>query len=665
MTLLPPDRQRTWHPVWLVDLTGAASKSWIQLDWIQNNMLQLGVPTAVPRRFATEDLDVAGSFYHGRIIDEPVVEQGFFDSYFGVSRVTTVNFRLANSDALLDDYHTLDIRGTTLTITRYDAATATSVTEFTGKIATTALGEGYLEIEAVAPDLSVFEQPFPLGTVTAELFTDSAVDMGVTIPVIYGNVVAHRCPYINDDTTLDQYDYLVGRGSLTVSALYRDGPNNTLYTVNASEYTVETTRYSGMTTIRFPVRQVNFSNAFHAIFADVTGFSAERNFARAIRTLLSDTTYGLSQSVNAASFNAAEALIDPVTGTAVTGLYLDGAFATARAASDVLRDLLLVRGMRMGMNASGEWTVTVDTEQTDIRMALSDGTADGERNILGISPRRRPSVQDSVRTYRLRYRQSEGLGDASRLEVTRPVNAGLGHDVVVEHPYIRNTTTADTVIAYLSQREIYRTETVDVDITQEARQIIPGERVTLTYAPLGFSAQAMEVVRVRKGLDRIVLTLGQWSASTYTYTAATILPTDPATPDPDDGTGTTASPTTIPGTIGVTFDAGGAEIAVSSKGDVYAPYAAVIQEAVILADQAGDIVVDIWKAAYASFPPTVAGTICAAAKPTLSDTDSYRDTTLTGWTTALAAGDVLRFNVDSSNTLTRAVVALKVKKTGA
>ena len=144
MALLSADRQRVWHPVWLVDLTGAASKSWIQLDWIQNNMLQLGVPTTVPRRFATEDLDVAGSFYHGRIIDEPVVEQGFFDSYFGVSRVTTVSFRLANSDALLDDYHTLDIRGTTLTITRYDAATATSVTEFTGKIATTALGEGYL-----------------------------------------------------------------------------------------------------------------------------------------------------------------------------------------------------------------------------------------------------------------------------------------------------------------------------------------------------------------------------------------------------------------------------------------------------------------------------------------------------------------------------------------
>jgi len=118
------------------------------------------------------------------------------------------------------------------------------------------------------------------------------------------------------------------------------------------------------------------------------------------------------------------------------------------------------------------------------------------------------------------------------------------------------------------------------------------------------------------------------------------------------------------GSLGVTFDGGGAELDVNSKGDVYVPFAGVIQEAIVLADQDGDVVVDIWKAAYASFPPTVAGTICAAAKPTLSDADSYRDTTLTGWTTALAAGDVLRFNVDSSNTLFRAMVALKIKKTG-
>jgi len=203
-----------------------------------------------------------------------------------------------------------------------------------------------------------------------------------------------------------------------------------------------------------------------------------------------------------------------------------------------------------------------------------------------------------------------------------------------------------------------------VDITQEARQIIPGERVTLTYAPLGFSAQAMEVVRVRKGLDRIVLTLGQWSASTYTYTAATILPADPATPTPGDGTETTTSPTTLPGSIGVTFDGGGAELDIGAGGNAYVPFAGVIQEAIILADQNGDIVVDVRKTPYATYPPGAGQSICAAAKPTLSDADSYRDTTLTGWDTAFAAGDTLRFVVESSNTLFNATVVLKVKKTG-
>ena len=51
-----------------------------------------------------------------------------------------------------------------------------------------------------------------------------------------------------------------------MTAVYRDGPGGTPPLVGASEYTAETTRYSGMTSLRFTTRQVNFSNAFHGIF---------------------------------------------------------------------------------------------------------------------------------------------------------------------------------------------------------------------------------------------------------------------------------------------------------------------------------------------------------------------------------------------------------------
>ena len=48
-------------------------------------------------------------------------------------------------------------------------------------------------------------------------------------------------------------------------------------------------------------------------------------------------------------------------------------------------------------------------------------------------------------------------------------------------------------------------------------------------------------------------------------------------------------------------------------------------------------------------PPTVADTITASAKPTLSSATKSEDTTLTGWTTAVTAGDVFGFMVDSAS----------------
>ena len=72
----------------------------------------------------------------------------------------------------------------------------------------------------------------------------------------------------------------------------------------------------------------------------------------------------------------------------------------------------------------------------------------------------------------------------------------------------------------------------------------------------------------------------------------------------------------------------------------------------------GSIVVDIWKDTFANFPPTIADTITASAKPTLSSDTSAESTTLTGWTTSISAGDILYFNVDSATSLTCAKIIL-------
>ena len=92
------------------------------------------------------------------------------------------------------------------------------------------------------------------------------------------------------------------------------------------------------------------------------------------------------------------------------------------------------------------------------------------------------------------------------------------------------------------------------------------------------------------------------------------------------------------------------------------PFACTITAATLLADQSGSIVVDIWKDTYANYPPTVADSITAAAKPTLSATTKSTDSTLTGWTKSIAVGDILRFNVDSATTIQRVTVVLTVSK---
>jgi hypothetical protein len=114
----------------------------------------------------------------------------------------------------------------------------------------------------------------------------------------------------------------------------------------------------------------------------------------------------------------------------------------------------------------------------------------------------------------------------------------------------------------------------------------------------------------------------------------------------------------------ITFiiDGGGSAISTGVKGDLEIPFACTIEEVTVLADQTGSIVVDIWRDSYANFPPTVADTITASAKPTLSSANKTQNATLTGWTTSLNAGDILRFNVDSAATVQRVSIILQVRK---
>lgn len=126
----------------------------------------------------------------------------------------------------------------------------------------------------------------------------------------------------------------------------------------------------------------------------------------------------------------------------------------------------------------------------------------------------------------------------------------------------------------------------------------------------------------------------------------------------------TAGATPVKGVFGVNVDGGGNVITTGIKGFIRIPVACTITKATVLATDGvittGTIVVNVWKDTYANFPPTVADKITGTTPPTILSGVKSEDSTLTGWTTSVAAGDVVAFNVDSCTVFTKVIVELDV-----
>jgi hypothetical protein len=118
-------------------------------------------------------------------------------------------------------------------------------------------------------------------------------------------------------------------------------------------------------------------------------------------------------------------------------------------------------------------------------------------------------------------------------------------------------------------------------------------------------------------------------------------------------------------TITWVIDGGGSVIATGARDVVTVPFTCTIKKWRILSSDAaitsGSIVIDLWKDTYANFPPLVADTITAAAKPTVTAGIQNEDSTLTGWTLAITAGDILRLNVDSASGFTKVRLEVEVE----
>ena len=130
-----------------------------------------------------------------------------------------------------------------------------------------------------------------------------------------------------------------------------------------------------------------------------------------------------------------------------------------------------------------------------------------------------------------------------------------------------------------------------------------------------------------------------------------------------DGSWTEYTATAATGALEFVIDGAGSAITTGIKGDLQVPFGCTITAVTLLADVSTTTVIDLWKDTYANFAPTDADSITASAVPTITAAIKSTDSTLTGWTKTVTAGDIVRFNVDSNDNATRVTIVIEYTKT--
>jgi hypothetical protein len=117
------------------------------------------------------------------------------------------------------------------------------------------------------------------------------------------------------------------------------------------------------------------------------------------------------------------------------------------------------------------------------------------------------------------------------------------------------------------------------------------------------------------------------------------------------------------GSISFGIDGGGSAITAGQKGTFEVPHDFDIIRWTIIADQAGTANIDMWSRDYSTTLPTPANSVTGNIGMTLSAATANQSTNFGNWRMSrINAGNVITINVQSSSTITRAIINLYGKK---
>ncbi len=405
-----------------------------------------------------------------------------------------------------------EIRGIGVKVQKNDPIDGTTFI-MRGKLTDYTLEPGIFKISIEMRDDDILKTLLPLGVVTTDTFDATALDVGTVINLCFGKCRDVPLRNVKNDTGADHYDYLIGYG--TIEGLWTDaglGVKRGGTLVNTAEYTLydgsQGTPYPGYAFLRFTVKeQINFSGGYHKLTADVNGLemggaTANRNFAVTKKNILSDTTWGLSDSIDTTSFANAAAALDTIG-----DMYCDGAITQQMEASQIIDKLLELSRSTMERSSDGEWEITVDVAGVSIK-TFYDGI-NCEVISLGCTP-----TPAAIKKAILQYAYNQSEQDKPYYEMELEVNS-FGEDRIFTAPFVYEHDTAERVLSYKKNRSIYSDKPLKIRTDMDGRQLSSGDIITLTAFRFNVVSQTFKIQEARKTLTHFIYDVRSHSGNIY------------------------------------------------------------------------------------------------------------------------------------------------------
>jgi hypothetical protein len=484
--------------------------------------------------FSNDDIYVSNQLYKGDLInwDSIAISESFSDRTWGSYSKSTQSFVFDDIDGF---WRTLiasnNLRGVAWTVKRHDTVSGTTTTLAVGRITGYTLStEAEIDVEFFHEDVLDTVLPAKL-TNTTDWPSCYSEDLGKPVQLVFGYAKSVPLYYVYNNGT-NVFDYLIGYGPIeSIDAVYR---NNVL--VNPSEYSlVQSGDYSY---VRFVLEQMDFSGQFYTLTADIRGLklggaSAQRGFARVIQNILSNTTWGLSETVNTTSFDSANTVLNTLAAVSPTGFYCDGFLAEQKEARIVIEELAKICRGYLRRNSSGEWELIIDEYDSTTAGSLGWGDGYWDNILTDVPERSTTSLSDAIKSIKFRYgvRRTTDNKDLPYYENTRSVFS-YGKDLIEESAFVNDHPTADKYTCYIKQLALYSDDflTVKTDIDSDFSVT---DIVTLYIPAYDISGSLYKIIGKKTYLHYIEYDLAEYSSSIYTYTLGT-LPSDENGPSQDE-----------------------------------------------------------------------------------------------------------------------------------